>query len=428
MHKIDAFGATVDNQFTDGNPSLAVPATNVGAKWLNAVQGELAHLIEEAGIELDDEDNTQLFQAIAVLIAASAADISGKVDKAGDTMTGDLVVPSLNGGALAGHRNLLINGAFQTNRRAPATNADDTYAHDRWYALTQANAIAVSTLADAEDGAPSMARLTQSNASAQRMGYAQIIEGKNCRHLRGKQVTFRFGRFRYSNAAAVRFAVLEWTGTEDAVTSDVVNDWTSPTYTAGNFFLASNVTVPAGGVVANTPAAATLTDGPAVTVTLGSAFNNLIVLAWTEGTAASASTLDLGKAQFEQGSIATPFENRHISVERTLCERYFLSLGGVDLFETVAVGASQSATACTIPIALPVEMRALPTLTVSAAAHWMLRSAGSDIACTGLSGSNASPRCYPIAATVAAGLTSGGGAVLRANSTTAARLNLDAEL
>ena len=73
MHKIDAFGATVDNQFTDGNPALAVPATTVGAKWFNAVQGELVHLIEEAGIVLDDEDNTQLHAAVAELITSALA-------------------------------------------------------------------------------------------------------------------------------------------------------------------------------------------------------------------------------------------------------------------------------------------------------------------------------------------------------------------
>lgn len=236
-----------------------------------------------------------------------------------DMNGGVLTTSGLNDGQLAGFRNALINGEFAINQRAPASNADDTYAHDRWYALTQSNAIAVSTLSDVEDGLRKMARLTQSNATPQRMGYAQIIEGANCKHLRGKTVTFRFRRFRCSSAQAIRFAVLQWTSTEDSVTSDVVNDWTSSTYTAGNFFI-SNITA---SVDARTPDAATLTDGADITVTLGSTFNNLIVMAWTEGTAAQNVTLDLGEAQLEIGGVYTPFERRSFAAELVLCRRYF---------------------------------------------------------------------------------------------------------
>lgn len=230
-------------------------------------------------------------------------------------------VASVNSGQLAGFRNALINGNFSVNQRALGSNADDTYSHDRWYTLTQTGAIAVSTLTDVENGTPRMARLTQSQASAQRMGYAQIIEGINCKHLRGKQVTFRLGRTRLSSSANVRFAVLEWTGTEDSVTSDVVNDWTSSNYTAGNFFLGSNLTV--SGVVQQALTAATLADGEEVTVTLGSSFNNLIVFAWTEATAAQNVTFDLGLAQLEIGAVASPFEHRGLSTELSFCNRYY---------------------------------------------------------------------------------------------------------
>ena len=216
-------------------------------------------------------------------------------------------------------RNLLINPHGRVNQRQPASNADDTYGHDRWVALTQTGTIAVSTLADVEDGTPSMMRLTQSQASAQRMGYAQIIEGANCKHLRGKAVVLG-GRLRYSSAAAVRYAILEWTGTEDVVTSDVVNSWTNGTFTAGNFFLASNLTVRAVGSL--TPAAATLADLTALTAALGSAFNNLIVLVWTEGTAAQNATLDLS-LQFERGTVPPGREFRPIGIEQALCQRYY---------------------------------------------------------------------------------------------------------
>jgi hypothetical protein len=84
-------------------------------------------------------------------------------------------------------RNALINGCFRINQALPATSADDTYAHDQWNVLTQTGTIAVSTLTDVENELPYMARLTQSQAVAQRMGYAQMIEGKDCKHLRASR-------------------------------------------------------------------------------------------------------------------------------------------------------------------------------------------------------------------------------------------------
>jgi hypothetical protein len=68
MHRIDAPGATPENRFTAGNPTTATPATQVGEQWLNAVQEEIAHVIEQAGDVLDKPDNTQLYTAILSLI------------------------------------------------------------------------------------------------------------------------------------------------------------------------------------------------------------------------------------------------------------------------------------------------------------------------------------------------------------------------
>jgi len=272
-------------------------------------------------------------------------------------------------------RNLLLNGGFRLNQRSPASNADDSYGHDRWYALTQSGAIAVSTLSDVEDGLPAMARLTQSQASAQRMGYAQIVEGAQCKHLRGAQVTFRVRRFRCSAAQAIRFAVLEWTGTEDAVTSDVVNDWASGTYTAGNFFLASNLTV--SGVTSDTPAAATVEDGPTLTVTLGLAFTNLIVFVWTEGTAAQNVTLDLGEAQLEPGGAASAFARRPIAEERALCRRYFERLAGDG---ALAAGYMNSGTVFH-GVAHFAEKRVVPAATVNGVAgDYLVRVDGGTLA------------------------------------------------
>lgn len=232
------------------------------------------------------------------------------------------VIALLNGanaGGLQGFKNRLINGSFRINQRAPATNADDTYCLDRWYVLTQTGTVAVTQQTDPETGAITGVRLTQSQASAQRMGLAQIIESANCRDLRSVVATLA-GRVRLSTADDVRYAVLEHTGTADSVTSDVVNSWTNTTYTAGQFFIAG-VNVLAVGEV--TTAAATWRDLTALNASVGASSNNLIAFVWTENAVAQNVTLDLNRMQLEPGSTASIFELRPMAVELALCERYY---------------------------------------------------------------------------------------------------------
>lgn len=73
MHKIDALHATPDNEFTDGNPSTGIEATELIAKWHNTVQREIVNVVEGAGLTLDDGNDGQLFAAIQALISASGA-------------------------------------------------------------------------------------------------------------------------------------------------------------------------------------------------------------------------------------------------------------------------------------------------------------------------------------------------------------------
>ena len=70
MHRIDEATA-VNGLFTDGDPQLGTPGTVVDADWLNAVQEEIANVIEAAGEELVKADNTQLSTVIAGLISAA---------------------------------------------------------------------------------------------------------------------------------------------------------------------------------------------------------------------------------------------------------------------------------------------------------------------------------------------------------------------
>ncbi|MGE0671975.1 MAG: phage tail protein [Methylibium sp.] len=71
MHRIDGPGSLPGNVFREGDPTLGVAATTVTADFMNAVQLELANVIEAAGLALSKPDNTQLRQALAILIASA---------------------------------------------------------------------------------------------------------------------------------------------------------------------------------------------------------------------------------------------------------------------------------------------------------------------------------------------------------------------
>lgn len=99
---IDLFGAGKDG-YKDGNKGAGIPATDLNASVLNAMQEEIANVIEGAGAALNPADNTQLLQAInslvkgpadkivrvastaAINLAAPGANIDGTVMVAGDT-------------------------------------------------------------------------------------------------------------------------------------------------------------------------------------------------------------------------------------------------------------------------------------------------------------------------------------------------------
>lgn len=73
MHKIDAPHATPNNEFTDGNPSTGIEATELIAKWHNTVQREIVNVIEGAGLTLNDANDGQLFASIQALLRTSGA-------------------------------------------------------------------------------------------------------------------------------------------------------------------------------------------------------------------------------------------------------------------------------------------------------------------------------------------------------------------
>ena len=74
MHKVDSPGASPANEFTNGDPQSGVPATTLEAKFMNAVQRELVNVVERGNMQLNDRDDTQVYQAMQSLVQTTLND------------------------------------------------------------------------------------------------------------------------------------------------------------------------------------------------------------------------------------------------------------------------------------------------------------------------------------------------------------------
>lgn len=327
-----------------------------------------------------------------------------------------------NQGPVAGLRNRIINGCMRVNQRAVASATDDTYAFDRWNILTQTASIGVSAATNVENGYPYAMRLTQSQASAQRFGCNQIIEQSNVIDMRGKSVVVS-ARVRCSATTGIRITILEWTGTGDAVTSDSVLDWTSSTFTTGNFFISTTTTL-----VGTATRSCTANTATTITAagTLSSSLNNVVVLITTDSAQAQNVTLDVGKVQLVQrtDTEVEDFEYRPFSFEMAACQRYYYTTTPGSQF-CIAQAYTSGAVIAKL-FDFPVTMRASPTASVTASSIQPYNSGGSSQPAFSAISTNITRWYLAGDLSGSSGLTAGNAAVL--NNTGGAAITLSVEL
>jgi hypothetical protein len=227
-----------------------------------------------------------------------------------------------------------------------------------------------------------------------------------------------------SAATTLRYAIIEWTGTADSVTKDVVSSWTNTTFTAGQFFSGTSLTIAGTGSVALS--SSTLTD-ITLSASISSSMNNLIIFFWTDSTQAQTTTLDIGNVFFGQGASAPAnFDPPSPDGDLRACQRYYAKVQSPSVGARLFTGICFSTTQVIIGYFYPVAMRAAPTFSSSDPATTWTVVVPSPVALTSFTVVT-SPLFASITAFIASGGTNGATGQLRAVDSTA-YLSFDARL
>ncbi len=67
MHKIDG-QYNVDGEFVGGDKEQGIRATRLNASWFNTIQRELCNIVEQAGMALSENDDSQVLKAVLLHI------------------------------------------------------------------------------------------------------------------------------------------------------------------------------------------------------------------------------------------------------------------------------------------------------------------------------------------------------------------------
>jgi hypothetical protein len=293
-------------------------------------------------------------QDFAQVVSGTAA---AAMPKTGGTFTGNITVPSINGGPLAGFRNAIINGNFDIWQRGTsfASPASLSYTADRWrigFSGTGATrTISRQAFTLGQTDVPSeptyFLRFNQSVAGS---GGAlneltQKIEG--ARTFAGQQVTVSF----YAKAASsltLDLALVQSFGTggspSTAVTLSLATG-VSVTTAWQKFSYSTTVASVSGKILGSD----------------GNDFFDLVIRLPVNTT----FTFDIAQVQVEPGPVATPFERRPIGTELALCQRYYeLYTPAQDTFAT----ALATTGLFRVSGVWKQEKRAVPTITSTVSA------------------------------------------------------------
>jgi hypothetical protein len=313
---------------------------------------------------------------------ADLGNVTTRLDEVGNT-----------DGALS-NRNLIINGAMQVAQRGTSHSvAAAAFTLDRWYVVSSVTST-VTKEEDTVDG-KKVAVIKSSAVGSAYNAVLQRIEGM--RRIQGQTYT--------------------------------LSAWVKGT--VGTFLQYIEFRDSAGDVVAPLSESLTYTGSWqkfewTFEAPTNASYDN--DAAWFNVSFYGGDSLSLTMVQLELGDTATPFENRSYGQELALCQRYYTRLAGAAAYTRYSSGFNYLSTVNNSIVHLPTPMRALGTLTSSAANTFSIYHSGGSVSiCSviSLDTSGGSATVANVNATTS-GLTIGAAGLLLGSAVS--YLALDAEL
>jgi hypothetical protein len=311
------------------------------------VDGDISATAEIAVSKLADGAARQLLQTDAAGTGVEwtdNVDVPGTLDVTGAAtldstlvVTGDVTVPSLNGGPISGARNRIINGDMRIDQRNAGASvsislAVNTYFVDRWRANANGGGVfSVQRSTTAPSGFTNSILATVTTADSS-------VSGGDFYHLRQTIEGFNFADLGFGTSSAQAVTVSFWvrasvTGTYTFMLRNNAGDrgyTTTYSISSANTFEYKTLTIP-GDVTGTWPtdnsgsAIVNFNLGAGTSQTLNSwqATANEGATGQAQWIATNGATFYITGVQLEPGTVATPFERRSFGQELALCERYF---------------------------------------------------------------------------------------------------------
>jgi len=285
-------------------------------------------------------------------------------------------------------RNKIINGNFDIWQRGTTQSVTGYGSADRWESFVAGSTTVQSrqSFTLGQTDVPNepryfVRRVVTSVAGASNASFLQqYIEG--VRTFAGKTITVSFWAKADSNKKiAIDFRQWFGTGGSTAVSAigaqkfDITSSWKKITAT---------ISIPsiAGKTIGDENSSLAFR----IWMDAGSSFN-----ANTDSMGQQSGTFDIAQVQLEEGTVATPFEDRPIGTELQMCQRYYFRfVGGTNSF--FGVGQVSNATQVVGYLTFPTTMRTIPSgleTTATASNYRCTNSTTGTVNCTSLPAYNA---------------------------------------
>lgn len=337
--------ATKASQWADNNYNVEVETGKYSAKhWTTVAQNTVNNKIDK----VTSTDNAIVrFDGATGQVQNSAITI----DDGGNIGTG---AQSFNGFGGSGFKNYLYNPKFDVAQRGTVFDNNTTtgkqYTLDRWstYFYNSNNTrFVTTTTGEVSNNAIKFGRLD--NKTDTFPSYLiQELEIKDSVPLRGKPITLSFWAKKGSGLSSPLFVYLR---------TGVIGDesWTA------------NYTGQADAIYQ--PQLTTTLTKYTFTTTIGTNIKQIGLIFKIDGHSASATVNDwvwIEKVQLEEGSVATPFENRPYGLELSLCQRYYEKVDS----NRCNIPVYGTGTGFIGSVKYKVPKRTVPTISLGTASHW----------------------------------------------------------